>query len=98
MKLITVNDVEQMVKIRGFNNFMLDLVKYLKDDFSHWDEFDKSPRHAIHFEDGVIELMPIANKRNYTFKYVNGHPQNPFSGKQRKQKKQTLLRETVFTT
>ncbi|MCE2706909.1 MAG: ornithine cyclodeaminase [Proteobacteria bacterium] len=82
MKLITVNDVEQMVKIRGFNNFMLDLVKYLKDDFSHWDEFDKSPRHAIHFEDGVIELMPIANKRNYTFKYVNGHPQNPFSGKQ----------------
>ena len=82
MKIITVDDIAKLVKQHGFNQFMLDLVKYIKDDFSRWDEFDKSPRHAIHVSDGVIELMPIADKKYYTFKYVNGHPKNPSSGKQ----------------
>ncbi len=58
------------------------LAKYLKSDFSRWNDFDKSPRHAIHVSGGVIELMPIADQKHYTFKYVNGHPKNPLSGKQ----------------
>jgi ornithine cyclodeaminase len=82
MKVITVSDIAKLVKQHGFNQFILDLVKYIKDDFARWDEFDKSPRHAIHLSDGVIELMPIADKKYYTFKYVNGHPKNPISGKQ----------------
>ncbi|MFN8770685.1 MAG: ornithine cyclodeaminase [Neisseriaceae bacterium] len=82
MKLIAVEDIAKLVKLHGFNNFILDLVEYIKSDFKRWNDFDKSPRHAIHVEGGVIELMPVADKSNYTFKYVNGHPKNPFSGKQ----------------
>lgn len=81
MKIITVQDIAQIVKTHGFNNFMHDLVKYLKEDFSNWNDFDKSPRHAIHVKDGVIELMPVANDKLYSYKYVNGHPKNPMIGK-----------------
>ena len=31
---------------------------------------------ATHSDDGVIELMPVADRRLYAFKYVNGHPKN----------------------
>ncbi len=82
MKIITVQNIAQMIHKHGFNNFMLDLVSYLRADFARWHEFDKSPRHAIHVDGGVIELMPVADHQLYTFKYVNGHPKNPLSGKQ----------------
>ena len=81
MKVITVQDVAKIVKTHGFDQLMLDLMTYLKEDFARWDEFDKSPRHAIHVDGGVIELMPVADSKYYTYKYVNGHPKNPFSGK-----------------
>lgn len=82
MKIITVQDVAEIVKKHTFDQIMLDLIQYLKDDFSRWNEFDKSPRHAIHVDGGVIELMPVADNDFYTFKYVNGHPKNPTSGLQ----------------
>lgn len=82
MKIITVNDIVEIIKQHGFNEFILDLVNYLKQDFANWQEFDKSARHAIHVKEGVIELMPIANKKYYSFKYVNGHPKNPLINKQ----------------
>ena len=82
MKIVTVQDIAQIIKKHTFNQFMLDLITYLKQDFSRWNEFDKSPRHAIHVDGGVIELMPVADNKYYTFKYVNGHPKNPFSGLQ----------------
>jgi ornithine cyclodeaminase len=81
-KVVTVSDIAQIIKKHGFDPFMLDLVQYLKDDFARWDEFDKSPRHAIHVDGGVIELMPVADGKYYTYKYVNGHPRNPISGMQ----------------
>ena len=81
-RVVTVQDIAKIVKKHGFDRFMLDLVDYLKQDFARWDEFDKSPRHAIHVDGGVIELMPVADQMYYTFKYVNGHPKNPLSGKQ----------------
>ncbi len=82
MKLITVTDLETLVATHGFKKLTQDLVTYLKNDFSDWKSFDKSPRHACHVPDGVIELMPICNHQYYAFKYVNGHPKNPLSGKQ----------------
>lgn len=81
MKVVTVQDIAAIVKEHGFDKVMLDLVKYIKEDFSRWNEFDKSPRHAIHVDGGVIELMPVADKKYYTYKYVNGHPKNPLLGK-----------------
>lgn len=82
MKLITVQDLAEIVKKHGFNEFMGDLIKYIKEDFVRWSEFDKSPRYAAHVPGGVLELMPTADKQYFTFKCVNGHPANPFSGKQ----------------
>ena len=82
MKIITVLDIAQIIAKHGFNQFMLDLVIYLKQDFANWQHLDKSPRHAIHVPDGVIELMPIADQQYYAFKYVNGHPKNPLINKQ----------------
>ena len=34
----------------------------------------------MHSDVGVIELMPIADAREYSFKYVNGHPKNTKEG------------------
>jgi ornithine cyclodeaminase len=82
MKLITVQDLAQIVKKHSFENFMSDLVNYLKKDFVRWNEFDKSPRYAAHVPGGVLELMPTADRKYFTYKCVNGHPANPFEGKQ----------------
>lgn len=82
MKLVTVQDLAQIVKQHGFDNFMHDLVDYLKQDFVRWNEFDKSPRYAAHVPGGVLELMPTADSQYFSYKCVNGHPANPFDGKQ----------------
>ncbi len=82
MKLITVQDLAKIVKTHGFDNFQKDLIQYLKEDFVRWSEFDKSPRYAAHVPGGVLELMPTADKKYFSYKCVNGHPANPFEGKQ----------------
>ncbi|MBL0243017.1 MAG: ornithine cyclodeaminase [Rhodoferax sp.] len=56
------------------------MATYLQQDFLRWNSFDKSPRLAAHSPDGVIELMPIADTKTFTFKYVNGHPKNTARG------------------
>jgi ornithine cyclodeaminase len=54
----------------------------IEEDFTNWEEFEKTPRLASHSADGVIELMPTANSELYGVKYVNGHPINPSRGLQ----------------
>lgn len=49
---------------------------YIEADYARWAQFDKSPRTANHSADGVIELMPTDDGQQYSFKYVNGHPDN----------------------
>lgn len=83
MRIITIESITELIKKRGFDNFMIDLMKALKHDFSNWESFTKIPRPAMHVPDGVLELMPICdNKKYYTFKYVNCHPKNPLIGEQ----------------
>ncbi|MGF1909979.1 ornithine cyclodeaminase [Vibrio kasasachensis] len=77
---LDVNALSLLVKTRGCESFMHGLLDYMEEDFSRWEEFDKSARTAAHSEVGVIELMPIADHTNYGFKYVNGHPSNPSQG------------------
>ena len=82
MKIISVEQLSKLIKHHGFENFLKDLMVFLKDDYSRWLEFTKMPRPAMHVPGGVLELMPICdNKRYYTFKYVNCHPKNPEIGK-----------------
>lgn len=77
MKLITLQDVRALIERVGVDDFFKTLIARLKNDYAHWHDFQKTPRHATHFEHGVIELMPICGKDYYTFKLVNGHPDNP---------------------
>src|SRR3990167_6063906 len=81
VRVITVQDLRKLLKKLTLKTFMLKLIDQLRSDYARWGEFEKSPRHAIYLPDGVIELMPIADKEYYSFKYVNGHPNNPESQK-----------------
>ncbi|MCW8956997.1 MAG: ornithine cyclodeaminase [Gammaproteobacteria bacterium] len=81
MKVITIEVLRKMIEQLGIEPFLRRLIDVLEQDFSHWDEFNKSPRHASYFDQGVIELMPCSNRQFYSFKYVNGHPKNPQQGK-----------------
>ena len=82
VKLLSVEMLADLIQKHGFNNFLKDLITYTKEDFSRWESFDKMPRPASHVPGGVIELMPICDDVFYSYKYVNGHPKNPESGKQ----------------
>lgn len=77
---VDVNNLGKLVNCLGVAEFMAGLLDYLEQDFCRWQEFDKSARTAAHSDVGVVELMPIADKHNYGFKYVNGHPSNPSLG------------------
>ncbi len=81
MKVISVRDMQKLIAAIGIESFLDRLIDTLEYDFSRWHQFRKSPRHATHYAQGVIELMPCADDRYYTFKYVNGHPGNTSIGK-----------------
>lgn len=81
MKILTVNDIQNLVQAVGIESFFKRVVSVLEEDFSRWNDFLLSPRHATHYPHGVIELMPCADQQLYAFKYVNGHPGNPLKGK-----------------
>lgn len=78
--LISTRDVARMVATISLPAMLARLVDYLAADFRRWPEFEKSARLASHSELGVIELMPVADAREYSFKYVNGHPKNTGQG------------------
>jgi ornithine cyclodeaminase len=69
-------DVAQLVARKGLSACIAGVADRIEADFLRWNEFDKTPRVASHSDDGVIELMPVADDRWYSFKYVNGHPKN----------------------
>jgi ornithine cyclodeaminase len=73
---LSPHDVARLVCRQGIAATLQGLAAYIRQDFLRWQSFDKSARLASHSPDGVIELMPIADARTYTFKYVNGHPKN----------------------
>lgn len=78
--LLTTQDIARLVATIGLPNLIARMIAYIEADFRRWEEFEKSPRHAVHSDVGVIELMPIADARDYSFKYVNGHPKNTREG------------------
>jgi ornithine cyclodeaminase len=78
--LLTTTDVARIVAIHGLPAVLSRMVQYLEADYRRWHAFDKTPRLAAHSSLGVIELMPICDEREYSFKYVNGHPGNPAKG------------------
>jgi ornithine cyclodeaminase len=77
---IGIERVRELVARRGAARFIEELAAEIESDFRRWETFEKSPRHASHSGVGVIELMPACDGRLYSFKYVNGHPQNTAVG------------------
>jgi len=74
--LLTPRDVAQIVRAQGIAGTLRRIARCIEADFRRWGEFDKSARLASHSREGVIELMPISDGVQYSFKYVNGHPGN----------------------
>src|SRR5271168_3466564 len=72
--------VGELVSRVGLAPFIEALAGEIEADYLRWGEFEKSARHAIHSDAGVIELMPTSDGRLYSFKYVNGHPKNTAAG------------------
>jgi ornithine cyclodeaminase len=64
----------------GIRPLIREIFAAMREDYIAWADFEKSPRSAVHSPVGVIELMPIANQEQFSFKYVNGHPGNPALG------------------
>ncbi|WP_222564285.1 ornithine cyclodeaminase [Novilysobacter antarcticus] len=74
--LLTTHDVAKIVATKGLPHMFERMVDYLEADFARWTDFDKTARTAAHSDVGVIELMPVADDKEYSFKFVNGHPGN----------------------
>lgn len=77
---LSPQDVANIVSRSGLATTLKGIAAYIRQDFLRWQSFDKSARLAAHSQDGVIELMPIADTDTFTFKYVNGHPKNTAVG------------------
>jgi ornithine cyclodeaminase len=75
-QFLSVQDVAAIVAQVGTADTLRRMADYIEADYKRWQDFDKCARVAAHSPEGVIELMPIADAKTYTFKYVNGHPKN----------------------
>ena len=73
---LSVPTVIEIIRQKGLENCLSGMAANIRSDFLRWSLFDKSARVASHSDSGVIELMPISDGTNYSFKYVNGHPKN----------------------
>ena len=69
-------DMIRLVQRKGLCACISGVAARIEREFLRWEAFDKSARLASHSPDGVIELMPIADAAEFSFKYVNGHPGN----------------------
>ncbi|MEI6027775.1 MAG: ornithine cyclodeaminase [Betaproteobacteria bacterium] len=66
----------QIVRRKGLSACIAGIAQRIETDYLRWHDFDKTARVASHSEVGVIELMPISDASQFTFKYVSGHPAN----------------------
>lgn len=79
-QFLSVQDVAHIITRVGMPPLLARLAARIEADYKRWQDFDKVARVASHSDEGVIELMPIADAHTYTFKYVNGHPKNTRDG------------------
>lgn len=75
-RFLSAHDVVQLVGRLGLPICLDGMAKAIQQDFLRWGDFEKCARVANHSAHGVIELMPIADTKVFSFKYVNGHPKN----------------------
>lgn len=76
MKYISSQNLVKLIHHVGLKTFLIELSNIIEEDYKRWNKFDKSPRYVHHSEYGVNELMPTSDQELFSFKYVNGHPNN----------------------
>lgn len=76
-RYLDVQHMRQLCAHVGIAELLRRIEAAIEADFRRWPEFEKSARVARYTREGVIELMPVADARHFSFKYVNGHPGNP---------------------
>lgn len=81
VRIVELSAMRTLLQTEGVQATLRGVSQYVREDFARWHEFHKEPRSAIHYPFGVMELMPIADDRYYSFKFVNGHPGNTRQGK-----------------
>ena len=79
-QFLSARNAARLVSQLGLPQVLQGISANIHQDFLRWKAFDKSARMAAHSPEGVIELMPIADDRSFSFKYVNGHPKNTLRG------------------
>ncbi|WP_277624052.1 ornithine cyclodeaminase [Undibacterium sp. TS12] len=77
---IGTKEMQNHLKKTRLEDAITRMAGMIKEDYLRWQAFDKSARVANHSDVGVIELMPISDGAQYSFKYVNGHPKNTQAG------------------
>ncbi len=75
-----LTEIRQLIGELGVANVIAGLADEIEKDYRRWPEFETSARLASHSPVGVIELMPTSDGRQFSFKYVNGHPKNTAQG------------------
>jgi ornithine cyclodeaminase len=77
---LSVEDMIRLVRRMGLATCIRGVASRIEAEFLRWHEFEKCARIPSYSPHGVIELMPIADARFFTFKCVNGHPGNTPKG------------------
>jgi ornithine cyclodeaminase len=75
-RYLSAPDVVEIVRRRGLPAILLAMADRIEREFRRWPSFDLKARVPSHSEEGVIELMPVADETSFAFKCVNGHPGN----------------------
>jgi len=73
---VSVSNMVRLIQRKGLSACLVGVADRIEQEFLRWEAFDKSARIACHSAEGVVELMPIADDQQFSFKYVNGHPKN----------------------
>lgn len=82
VQFVDARNMARWAAAHGVERAINELRAYLVADFRRWPQFTKVARVTTQSDVGVIELMPTSDGTEYAFKYVAGHPSNPFTGRQ----------------
>ncbi len=75
-RYLSPQDIANILQYQGLAQALRGMRDAIHTDYLRWQDFDKIARVGNHSSLGVIELMPIADDKTYSFKCVNGHPGN----------------------
>ena len=64
---LSAPEMTRLIRMQGVSACIAGIADHIRADFLRWPDFDKSARVPNHSENGVVELMPIADEPLLTF-------------------------------